>query len=247
LSAYTIRLNHRHKLFGHVFSGRYKALLIDGQSSGYLRTVCDYVHLNPARARLLQADEPVTAYPWSSLHWYAAAPAHRPSWLRTDRLLGEHGLREDTAKTRAEFLSRIETRRAGEQEEESYQAIRRGWCFGPAAFQQQMIDLVETQNKEAPGQIRAETAKHRADRIIAEELHTRGWTIEQLALRRKNDPAKLAIATRLRNETTLTIKEISLRLHLGTPKSAKTNLHQHQRVRPSTPKVAAPQQQFAGI
>src|SRR5688500_4518049 len=110
-----------------------------------------------------------------------------------------------------------------------------------------MIDLVETQNKEAPGQVRAETAKHRADRIIAEELHTRAWTIEQLALRRKNDPAKLAIATRLRNETTLTIKEISLRLHLGTPKSAKTNLHHHQRVRPSTPKVAAPQQQFARI
>ena len=30
LSAYTIRLNHRHQLFGHVFSGRYKALLVEG-------------------------------------------------------------------------------------------------------------------------------------------------------------------------------------------------------------------------
>ena len=49
LSACTIRLNHRHKLFGHVFSGRYKALLVDG-GRGYLRTVCDYVHLNPVRA-----------------------------------------------------------------------------------------------------------------------------------------------------------------------------------------------------
>jgi putative transposase len=43
LSSYTLRLNHRHKLFGHVFSGRYKALLVDGTNDGYLKTVCDYV------------------------------------------------------------------------------------------------------------------------------------------------------------------------------------------------------------
>ncbi|MCX6916988.1 MAG: transposase, partial [Verrucomicrobia bacterium] len=50
LSAYTIRLNHRQKLFGHVFSGRYKALIVEGSGSGYLKTACDYVHLNPVRA-----------------------------------------------------------------------------------------------------------------------------------------------------------------------------------------------------
>jgi REP element-mobilizing transposase RayT len=48
-STYTIRLNHRHKLFGHVLSGRYKAQLVEGSGGGYLRTACDYVHLNPAR------------------------------------------------------------------------------------------------------------------------------------------------------------------------------------------------------
>ena len=41
LSAYTIGLNHRHRLFGHVFSGRYKALVVDGSESGYLRSACD--------------------------------------------------------------------------------------------------------------------------------------------------------------------------------------------------------------
>ncbi len=34
----------RHKLFGHLFSGRYKALVVDGSVNGYLKTVCDYVH-----------------------------------------------------------------------------------------------------------------------------------------------------------------------------------------------------------
>jgi hypothetical protein len=56
-SAYTIRLNHRHKLFGHVFSGRYKSQLVEGSGNGYLRTACDYVHLNPVRARMLKNGE----------------------------------------------------------------------------------------------------------------------------------------------------------------------------------------------
>ena len=96
LSAYTIRLNHRHKLFGHVFSGRYKALLVEGSGHGYLKTVCDYVHLNPVRAGLLKPAERLLAYPWSSLVWHLSAPEHRAPWIRADRLLGEHGLAEDT-------------------------------------------------------------------------------------------------------------------------------------------------------
>jgi REP element-mobilizing transposase RayT len=40
LSTYTARFNRRHKLFGHIFSGRFKALIVDGSGNGYLRTVC---------------------------------------------------------------------------------------------------------------------------------------------------------------------------------------------------------------
>jgi REP element-mobilizing transposase RayT len=50
LSSYTLRLNHRRKLFGQVCSRRYKALVVDGRSPGYLKRVCDYVHLNPVPA-----------------------------------------------------------------------------------------------------------------------------------------------------------------------------------------------------
>ena len=55
LGTYTSRFNRRHKLFGHLFSGRYKALIVDGSGNGYLKTVCDYVHLNPARAQVADA------------------------------------------------------------------------------------------------------------------------------------------------------------------------------------------------
>lgn len=35
LSAYMVRFNRRHKQFGHLFSGRYKSLTVDGSGSGY--------------------------------------------------------------------------------------------------------------------------------------------------------------------------------------------------------------------
>jgi hypothetical protein len=36
------------QLFSHLFSGRYKSLVLDGSGNGYLRAVCDYVHPNVA-------------------------------------------------------------------------------------------------------------------------------------------------------------------------------------------------------
>ena len=51
-SFYTGRFNRRHKLFGHLFSGRYKASVVDGSSTGYLKTVCDHVHLGQMKERI---------------------------------------------------------------------------------------------------------------------------------------------------------------------------------------------------
>ena len=61
-STYTLRLNNRHQLTGHVLSGRYKAQIVEGSGNGYLRTACDYVHLNPVRAALLAAEDRLLAY-----------------------------------------------------------------------------------------------------------------------------------------------------------------------------------------
>jgi len=42
LGVYTKRFNLRHRLCGHLFAGRYQALIVDGSGNGYLKTVCDY-------------------------------------------------------------------------------------------------------------------------------------------------------------------------------------------------------------
>jgi hypothetical protein len=90
LGTFTMRCNRRHGLSGRLFAGRYKALLVDGSGKGYLKTVCDYVHLNPARANVLEPEERLSSYAWSSFGAYLAAPRKRPpgrgwiaSWANT--------------------------------------------------------------------------------------------------------------------------------------------------------------------
>ena len=229
-STYTIRLNHRHKLFGHVLSGRYKAQLVEGSGTGYLRTACDYAHLNPVRARMLQPEERLLSYPWSSFGAYLAAPEHRPGWVRVDRLLGEHGIQEDTPAGRQRFEQWMERRRAEETDPEALKALRRGWCLGGEGFRREMLlRMSSSLGEHHSGQLHRQAADARAERILAEELSRRGWREADLDQRRKNDPDKLEIAARLRRETTLSVKDIAARVRLGTSKGANTNLHNHMR------------------
>jgi putative transposase len=65
-STFTIRLTRFHAQHGHVFQGRYKALLIEDDH--YAARVCDYIHLNPVRAGIVSPDR-VDTYRHSSL-WH---------------------------------------------------------------------------------------------------------------------------------------------------------------------------------
>jgi putative transposase len=226
LSTYTIRLNHRQKLFGHVFSGRYKAVIVEGSGTGYLRTACDYVHLNPVRAKLLSPKERLLEYPWSSLVWYLAAPKHRPAWIRVDRLLGEHGIQKDTAAGREKFERRMEQRRQEKSDGSEWKSLRRGWLLGSEKFRAKLLEKMEGQlGEHHSGQLRHESAQAKGERIIGEELKRLKWQDKDLQEHPKTDAAKLAVAVRLRRETTLTIREIAERLHLGSWKSLNNRLY----------------------
>ena len=161
---------------GHFFSGRYKSILIDGHTLGYLKTACDYVHLNPVRAKLLSAQERLLAYPWSSWGWYLSAPEHRPQWMRVDRLLGEHGLREDTPEARAELERRVEASRVEEEDGARWVPLRRGWCLGSEPFRvEALARMAGRLGENHAGELHREQAQAKAEQIIAEELGRLGW------------------------------------------------------------------------
>jgi putative transposase len=216
LGTYTARFNRRHKLFGHLFSGRYKALVVDGSGTGYLKTVCDYVHLNPARAKLVSPEVALRTYRWSSWPEYLKAPAKRPGWLRVGRLLGEYRIPQDSVAGRRVLERAVEERRAVESGAD-YKAIRRGWCFGEKTFRQELLSqMTERLGAEHYGEERLETAEAKAERIIAAEFKRRNWREAELAKRAKGDRVKVALAGRLRAETTVTVQWIADRLRMGT-------------------------------
>jgi REP-associated tyrosine transposase len=216
LGTYTSRFNRRHKLFGHLFSGRYKSLVVDGSGSGYLRTVCDYVHLNPARAKLLRKEQKLEAFRWSSYGEYLKSPTRRLAWLRVDRVFGEMRIPKDSAAGRKEFQKRMEARR-WEEEPEEWKRVRRGWYLGEEAFRKELLEAMGSKlGAEHYGEERQETALAKAERIVAEELKRRRWKQEQLEQRAKGDVEKIRMAERLRCETTMTLAWIAKRLGMGT-------------------------------
>ena len=138
LGTYTGRFNRRHKLFGHLFSGRYKPLVVDGSGNGYLKTVCDYVHLNPVRTKLLAPEQALREYAWSSWPEYLKRPGKRWLWLRVERLLGEYHIPQDSAAGQRQLEGALEERRAGEAGAD-YQKLRRGWCLGTESFRKELL------------------------------------------------------------------------------------------------------------
>jgi REP element-mobilizing transposase RayT len=224
LGTYTSRFNRRHKLFGHLFSGRYKALMVDGRN-GYLKTVCDYVHLNPVRAKLLKPQARLSDYRWSSYGEYLKAGGKRPAWLRVDRLLGQWGIPKDSVAGRARFEEAMESRRT---EALDFKPIRRGWCYGSPEFRQELLAAVgESCGSQVRGEERRESDEAKAERLLREELERRHWSVADLSQCRKGDSEKVAIARRLRTETTMSWKWIAQNLIMGSAQYAANCVQQN--------------------
>ena len=82
---YTQRFNRTHGRTGHVFQGRYKAIMVERDS--YLLELARYVVLNPLRAGMVKRLE---TWPWSS-YLATCGQSASPEWLQTDWLLAQFG------------------------------------------------------------------------------------------------------------------------------------------------------------
>jgi putative transposase len=99
---YTQYVNRTHDKMGHVFQGRYKAILVEKDS--YLLELARYVVLNPVRVGMVKA---AGDWPWSSYRAMAGEAALAP-WLQTDWLLGQF-----SAQRKRAIAKYIEFVRAG--------------------------------------------------------------------------------------------------------------------------------------
>nr|MDA3785378.1 transposase [Deltaproteobacteria bacterium] len=127
---YTNYLNRRLRRKGHIFQGRYKALLVDADS--YLLEQYRYIHCNPVRARLVQSPE---HYPWSSHRTYLGQDD--VPWLATDLILSQFAGQQRRARScYADFIAQgIDEKHRVDFHQGSYQ----GRILGDDSFSEKTL------------------------------------------------------------------------------------------------------------
>jgi putative transposase len=158
---YTKWINGTHGRTGHVFQGRYKALLLDADT--YLTELVRYLHLHPVRTGVTAcADD----YCWSSHHAYQGKESL--PWLTTDRFyshLPQTGRKGRQAYERYMAMGRSEARKS---------EFHEGLVIGNASFREQALRQAHRQPGREQGLGDIINAVCRRYNITAEQLKAPG-------------------------------------------------------------------------
>jgi putative transposase len=222
---YTQRYNSRHGVFGHLFQGRYKALVVDGAAGNYFGTLSTYIHLNPARAGLIRiGEERLARYRWSSYPWYVKGSAERPGWLETRRVLGDLGLGAEGWSGYEAYVEgrvlELASKRGRQALAEEWKRIRRGWFLGSAEFEECLLERVGAilgrhRRASYSGAAKQGHGEAAAARWLARGLEAVQWETSQLAERPKGSVEKQVLAWWLCQHTTVRRRWVSERLGMG--------------------------------
>lgn len=132
---YTQFINRKYKRTGHLFQGRYKALLIDADS--YLLELIRYIHLNPVRDGMVRFPD---EYPWSSHPCYSG-DSTRPPWLTMDWAMAQFARTTETATRR--YRAFIEDGLGEGHRKEFHRGSFEGRALGDDAFIDQALHHAE--------------------------------------------------------------------------------------------------------
>jgi len=129
---YTQRFNRSHRRVGHVFQGRFKAILVEKDS--YLLELARYVVLNPLRAKMVRRLE---QWLWSSYR-ASCGQAAKPDWLQVDFVLSQFGAQR--ARAVAKYIAFVHE---GAGLPSVWGQLRGQVYLGSAAFVGKMQSLVD--------------------------------------------------------------------------------------------------------
>jgi hypothetical protein len=182
---YTQRFNRKCRRGGHIFQGRYKAILIEKES--HLLEVCRYVVLNPVRAKAVKKPE---EWKWSS---YRATVGIEPlpRYLTTEWLLGVSAKKAVAEKKYREFVD------AGIGEEPIWKKIKGQILLGEDGFVEKFAPYLKEHEdiREIPKSQRyinrpalsrlfegtAERGKARRDGLIVKAVEKHGYSQKEIA------------------------------------------------------------------
>jgi len=215
-STFAIRFNRLRKERGHLFQGRYKALLVAPEAVG---AVCHYVHLNPVRAGLVPTAE-LPKYRWSSIPDFLA-PKLRPRWLSVVAALIDAGGLDDTPAGRARYLEYLELLQQDEpaKRELGFAEMSKGWAIGTRDFRKELIQVhahlakALSTGEGSPREIAQELWEER----LSAYLHALGKKPEHIFHEPKGADWKVVLAATMKQQTTASNPWLARHLHMGSP------------------------------
>ena len=241
-STFANRFNRFRKENGHVFQGRYKAILLEG---GALGPVCHYIHLNPVRAGLVPVER-LESYESSSFRqlW---RPRQRWKFGNYGTCLEGAGGLADTSKGRRMYRGYLGwlSENEAEQKRLAFEKMCRGWAKGTNEFKREVLDerrpfrVIESEAREA--------RTMRWERSLERALACVWKTHADLKSARKGEAWKVALARYMREECLASNSWIAESLHMGTPNSLSSLISRHRKERPCNTYVTLRNQEYVDL
>lgn len=239
-STYANRFNRLRREHGHVFQGRYHAIVIE--DGARLGAVGHYIHLNPMRARIVTVQN-AAAYKWSSLY-PMMKQKERPTWMCVKDVLQSAEDLPDTPPGHKAYLDYLSWLDGDEKARKAFGFDRmcEGWAMGSQAFKVALIedqkaalavhDLAESDLAEIREQVWS-----KALNVCLKRL---GKSTDETTREAKSSDWKVAIAAHLRRNSTVKNPWLARRLHMGDPDGVSRYVSElRQGKRPKAAKLLA--------
>ena len=200
---YSSWFNRRHDRCGHLFQGRFKSILVEGEN--YLREVIRYTVLNPVRAGMVALPE---QYRWSSYRSSAGLDSAN-SWLDMPSLLELF----DPDPSVAQQLYQEFVMARVDSQERLWDQVLNGMYFGSPVWAKRMRKIVESRPRSTdhPTPQRAIGRPH-MHQVVASVARVTGLTVT--AIRERGNPLRRLVAWIGWHEGLVTLRSIAASLRL---------------------------------
>jgi len=224
LGTFSTRFNRFRKEQGHLFQGRYKAILVEDSSA--LARVVDYIHLNPVRAGVVPVEQ-VAAFRWSSLRRFMRGP--RPEVLVSEDFLRRAGLDDSPEGWRA-YLEHLQIlgRDPAEQERLGFAEMSKGWAIGTSGWRKALaktyshLALNPALEQGELGELKEARWSEALERVLREA----GMSFGELAAEPR-DSRRIELASRMREEG-VPYAWIAKNLSLGSVNALRVRVHRYR-------------------
>jgi len=202
-SLYTQRFNRKHHRVGHLFQGRYKALVVEKDT--YLKELCRYLVLNPVRARMVRHPQ---EWKWSS--YRATAGMEKPEkWLEVGWILGQFG----KERKRAQLVYRQFVEEGMGKKSSPWEELFSRVYLGSEKFLNHVHEVGKRHQHLDVPKYQKQVVRPDPEKVIGQVAKRYGIKPEEVLVARAkgHEPKEVAVYL-LKSEAGLSLKEIGKRM-----------------------------------